>query len=452
MVLLGILVAAVGSLLTRPTYTSATQLFVAIQNSGSVQDLQQGDAFSQARVQSYVKTVSTPAVLQPVIDSLGLPTTPAKLANQVKASADLSTVIIDISATDESPARSAAIAQGVAESLIKAVATLEKSTTGSPSPVSLSIITPAETPTQASAPYTRLNLLLGLLVGLVLGIWTGILRSVLANRIRSEADLRHVTSAPLLGGIALDPDAFNKPLLNQIDRQSPRAESFRQLRTNLQFANVSGKAKSVLVTSSIPGEGKTTMAANLAIAMAQAGQRVCLVDADLRRPRVGDYLGLDSNTGVTTALIGHADADELLQPWGPDGLMVLTSGQIPPNPSELLGSADMKELILRLESAFDTVIIDAPPVLPVTDALVLSQQVGGVLVVINAQATKQRMLVKTLSALDLVGTNVLGVALNRLPAKGSDAYSYSYSAAKNDGSIQQPLAMQHEDLEAERAK
>ena len=450
--LLGILVAAAGSLLTRPTYTSATQLFVAIQNSGSVQDLQQGDAFSQARVQSYVKTVSTPAVLQPVIDSLGLPTTPAKLANQVKASADLSTVIIDISATDESPARSAAIAQGVAESLIKAVATLEKSTTGSPSPVSLSIITPAETPTQASAPYTRLNLLLGLLVGLVLGIWTGILRSVLANRIRSEADLRHVTSAPLLGGIALDPDAFNKPLLNQIDRQSPRAESFRQLRTNLQFANVSGKAKSVLVTSSIPGEGKTTMATNLAIAMAQAGQRVCLVDADLRRPRVGDYLGLDSNTGVTTALIGHADADELLQPWGPDGLMVLTSGQIPPNPSELLGSSDMKELILRLESAFDTVIIDAPPVLPVTDALVLSQQVGGVLVVINAQATKQRMLVKTLSALDLVGTNVLGVALNRLPAKGSDAYSYSYSAAKNDGSIQQPLAMQHEDLEAERAK
>lgn len=433
--LAGLLVSAAVSVLIKPTYTSDTQLFVALQNSGSVQDLQQGNTFSQARVQSYVKTVTTPVVLQPAIDSLGLTMTADELASNVKASTDLNTVLINISVTNESPVQAAAIAQAVANSLIKAVDTLERPKTGSPSPINLSIITPAEAPAQASAPNTRLNLMLGLLIGLALGIGAGILRSALDNRIRAEADLRDVTSASLLGGIALDADVSKKPLLTQINQQSPRAESFRQLRTNLQFANVSGKAKSVVVTSSIPGEGKTTTATNLAIAMAQAGQSVCLVDADLRRPTVGEYLGLERNAGLTTALIGKTDVNELLQRWGTDQLYVLTSGQIPPNPSELLGSAEMKDLIVRLESAFDTVIIDAPPVLPVTDAAVLSQHVGGVLVVVNTQIIKQQVLVKSLSALELVGANILGIVLNRLPTKGPDAYSYTYqgySAVKED--------------------
>lgn len=425
--LAGVFVGGALSVLVKPTYTSDTQLFVALQNSGSVQDLQQGNSFSQARVQSYVKTVTTPVVLQPVIDSLGLPLTASELANNVSATTDLNTVLINISVTNESPVQAAAIAQAIANSLIKAVDKLEKPKTDSPSPINLSIITPAEAPFQASAPNTRLNLILGLLIGFTLGIGGAIVRSLLDNRIRAEADLRHVSDAPLLGGIALDADVSKKPLLTQIDHQSPRAESFRQLRTNLQFANVSGKAKSVVVTSSIPSEGKTTTATNLAIAMAQSGQTVCLVDADLRRPTVGQYLGLERNAGLTTALIGNADVNELLQPWGSDQLYVLTSGQIPPNPSELLGSSAMKDLIARLEAAFDTVIIDAPPVLPVTDAAVLSQHVGGVLVVVNTQLIKQQVLVKSLAALELVGANILGVVLNRLPAKGPDAYSsYTY--------------------------
>ena len=118
--------------------------------------------------------------------------------------------------------------------------------------------------------------------------------------------------------------------------------------------------------------------------MAQAGQRVALVDADLRRPTVAMYLGLEGNVGLTTELIGSADSQELLQPWGRDELYVLASGQIPPNPSELLGSAAMKELLLKLEAEFDAVIIDAPPLIPVTDATVLAQLVGGVILVVGA--------------------------------------------------------------------
>ncbi|CAH0267320.1 Putative tyrosine-protein kinase YveL [Arthrobacter sp. Bi83] len=424
--LAGLLVGGVASVLAKPTYESQTQLFVAIQSSGSVQELQQGNTFSQARVQSYVGTVESPIVLQPVIDSLGLDVTAEQLADRVTATTDLNTVLINIKASDSSPVQAAAIAQAVADSLVKAVDSLEKPKAGGTSPVSLSIIKPARAADAPSSPNTKLNLALGLLLGVAIGLGTAILRTTLDNRIRGEADLRHITDAPLLGGIAFDSDATRKPLLTQTAPQSPRAESFRQLRTNLQFANVSGNANTVLLTSSLPGEGKSTTATNLAIALAQAGQTVCLVDADLRRPMVSEYLGLERNAGLTTALVGAADVNDLLQPWGSDNLYVLTSGQIPPNPSELLGSQEMKQLISRLEQAFDTVIIDAPPLLPVTDAAVLSQHVGGVVVIVGSQKLRHQDLQKSLNALQMVGSKVLGIVLNQLPVRGPDAYSYNY--------------------------
>lgn len=433
----GLLAGGVAAILTKPTYTAETQLFVAIQSSGSIQELQQGNTFSQARVQSYVKIVGSPVVLQPAIDTLGLQTSAEDLTERVKATTDLNTVLINISVSDQSPVQAAAIAQAVSNSLIKTVDMLEKQKTGGTSPVALSVIKPAIAPDAPSAPNTRLYLALGLVVGLALGVGASVLRSTLDNRIRGEADLRRVTDAPLLGGITFDANAVRKPLLTQAAPQSPRAESFRQLRTNLQFANISGRAKTVLVTSSLPGEGKSTSATNLAIALAQAGQSVCLIDADLRRPAVGEYLGLERDAGLTTALVGAADVNDLLQPWGEDKMFVLTSGRIPPNPSELLGSEEMRNLISRLEQAFDSIIIDAPPLLPVTDAAVLSQHVGGVVLVVGSQKLRHQDLEKSLNALKMVDSNVLGVILNRLPTKGPDAYAYSYYSHDPVGEVQQ---------------
>lgn len=425
-ILAGVLIGGLASIFVKPTYTADTKLFVAIQSSGSVQELQQGNTFTQARVQSYAETVTTPVVLQPVIDALGLQETAAELAQRVTAATDLNTVLIKISVVDSSPIQASATAQAVADSFVRTVEELERPKTGGESPVSLSIVSPAIAPASPSAPNTRLNLLLGLVVGLTAGVGIAFLRTLFDSRIQGEADLRRTTNAPLLGGIAFDPDASKKPLLTQASHQSPRAESFRQLRTNLQFANIAGQGNSVLVTSSLPGEGKSTTATNLAIALAQAGQTVCLVDADLRRPVVGEYLGLDRNVGLTTALVGAAEVDDILQPWGDDSLYVLSSGQIPPNPSELLGSEAMRTLIQRLEEAFDSVIIDAPPLLPVTDAAVLSQHVGGVVMVVGSGRIKHHDLEKSLRALDLVSADVLGVVLNLLPTKGPDAYAYSY--------------------------
>ncbi len=430
--ILGVLISGAVSMAIKPTYEARTQLFVAIQSSGSVQDLQSGNSFSQARVQSYIETVDTPAVLQPVIDNLGLDVSPFELAETVEARADLNTVLITITAEGGSPADAADVAQATADSLVRTVDDLERPLDGGESPVRLSVITPAIAPATPVAPDVPFNLVLGLVAGLTLGVAIALLRETLDTRVRSERDLRRVSDTPMLGGIVFDADAQRKPLLTQAPHQSPRAESFRQIRTNLQFAHVSHKSKAILVTSSLPGEGKTTTATNLAIAIAQGGQSVVLVDADLRRPRMDGYLGLERNAGLTTALIGRADVEDLLQPWGDDELYILTAGQIPPNPSELLGSDAMKHLITGLEQKFDAVIIDAPPLLPVTDAAVLAQQVGGVVLVIGSSKIRLPNLQQSLANLKMVNADLLGVIINFLPSKGPGAYTYGYYSYQSE--------------------
>lgn len=430
---IGMLVAGAASLMSTPTYTASTRLFVAIQNTGTISELQMGNSFSQARVQSYVETARTPVVLQPVIDELGLDTTAKDLSKNVSASADLSTVLITLSAESDSPVQAAAIAQAMASSLVDAVNELESSE-ASPewSPVKLSIVEPATAPDSPSSPNIPLMIGAGLIVGTLAGGVLSILRSSLDSKIRSVDDIKRVSDLPLLGGIVLENDVAKKPLITQAEHQSSRAESFRQIRTNLQFAHVDSESKTTLVTSSVPGEGKSTTATNLAIALSQSGQRVALIDADLRRPTVSNYLGLESGAGLTTALVGKADLADLLQPWGEDQLYVLSSGRIPPNPSELLGSSAMRDLIARLEEEFDAVVIDAPPLLPVTDASILAQMVGGVVMVVGTRKLGTRDFEEALRSLQFVQANLLGLVMNFLPSKGPDAYSYGYYSYKSD--------------------
>lgn len=424
--LLGTAAAAVTILLVTPQYTARTQLFVATQSSGTVTELQQGNNFTQARILSYVKTAETPAVLQEVADVIAPGTSVQTLSDKIDASADSNTVLITITAKDESPVQAAALAQATADSLIRVVQDLESTSADGTSPVRLSVITPAAAPSAPAEPNVGLYLLAGTLGGLVFGLLLALIRSSVDTKLRDGASVSRITSAPILGGIAYDDDAAKKPLLTQTGPQSQRAESYRQIRTNLQFANIANVSKTLLVTSSLPGEGKTTTATNMALAIAQAGQRVVLVDADLRRPMVAEYLGLERSVGLTTVLVGAADLQDVLQPWGDMDLFVMTSGQIPPNPSELLGSDAMAKLLERLEATFDVVIIDAPPLIPVTDASVLAQRTAGVVLVAGIGKIKDQDLERSLRSLELVEANLLGVVLNLLPTKGPDAYEYSY--------------------------
>jgi capsular exopolysaccharide synthesis family protein len=228
----------------------------------------------------------------------------------------------------------------------------------------------------------------------------------------------------VIARIGYDDQAPTHPLIVQSSPHSHRSEAFRRLRTNLQFLDIADQPKTIVVTSSLAGEGKSTTAMNLAITLADAGSRVALVDADLRRPSIAEYMGLEGEVGLTTVLIGRADLKDAIQQWGSGSLYVLPSGQVPPNPSELLGSGSMAKLLAQLSSQYDVVLIDTPPLLPVTDAAILAKITGGAVVVAAADQLHRQQLSAGLGSLQDVGARVLGVVLNRVAHKQTDGYSY----------------------------
>ena len=415
--------AIAATLLAVPTYSARSQVYVSLQSAGTTADLLQGSNFAQRQVKSYTDLVTTPRVLTPVIEQLDLATTPDELAKSITADSPLDTSLINVTATHTDPQTASDIANATAESLATEVTDLERPTDG-PSPVKISTVRIASAPTEPSAPNGKLNVALGLLLGLALGFGVAVLRKVLDTRIRTTDDIRAVTTASVMTTMAHDDDAVQHPLIVHSAPHSPRAEAFRRLRTNLQFLDVADRLETIVVTSSVTGEGKSTVAINLAITLADAGSRVALVDADLRRPSVAEYMGIEGRVGLTTVLIGQAKLADVVQPWGDGKLHVLPSGQVPPNPSEMVGSHAMAWLLGELVKQYDIVIVDTPPLLPVTDAAILARLAGGALVVAGANQLHRAQLAEAMDSLEAVGARVLGIVLNHLARKQTDSYAY----------------------------
>lgn len=409
------------SFLLTPQYESRTTLFVsATPTAGGANDLLQGNNFTQARVRSYVDLVTTDAVLGPVIDDEGLDSSVGALAARVSASSPLDTVLIDVRVSDESPQQAALLADAVAASLVDLVTELESPTIGEPSSVRLSVVETAQLATDPVSPRPLLNALLGLVLGLGLGVGLGVARDSLDTRVRTAEEATDALDAPLLAALQSEPGMSSRWMVSEETGFSSRAEALRRLRTNLQFLDVRSHRRSFVITSSVAGEGKTTVAVNLALTVAAARLRVVLVDADLRRPRVADYLRAEGSVGLTTLLIGKADLADVVQLWGPDGSVdFIASGEIPPNPSEILGSAEMEKLIRRLESEYDVVLIDSPPSLPVTDPSILASMCAGAIVVVSVGIARRDQLAVVKQSLGAAGANLLGVVVNRLTASGS---------------------------------
>ncbi|MBM3749237.1 MAG: CpsD/CapB family tyrosine-protein kinase [Acidobacteria bacterium] len=238
-----------------------------------------------------------------------------------------------------------------------------------------------------------------------------------------------------MGAIARIQD-IKEPGDHLVTKSHPRAaisEAYRLLRTSLQFSSLSNPASSVLITSSGPTEGKTTTAANLAITMAQAGKRVVLADTDLRRPAIHNFFGLANSQGLTSLLLDEGlKLDEVLADSGVAGLRVLTSGPLPPNPAELLGSPQMKQLIKRIREQAEVIIFDSPPVLAVADASILGSQCDGALLVVDAGKTRSEVAKRAKETLDKIGVKLFGVVLNKLSNRHGGGYYYYYYYSAED--------------------
>jgi capsular exopolysaccharide synthesis family protein len=434
--LLGALAGLAYSLSVPKTYRATAGVFFSLQYGDSASDLVQGSTYTQNQVTSFARLATTPAVLDPVIDDLGLDTTPNALAGRIEASAPLDTVLVEVTVTDGSADGSARIANAVVDTLSRTVENLAPRNDNGRPTVEATTVAPAEVPGGPASPKPPLNVAVGLGIGLLAGLALAWVRETLDNRVRDASVVAEVTDLPVVGTIG-SRSRNSQPVVIESDPHSPQADFFRQLGTNLQFLGVPGaggsgngrELRTVMVTSSVPAEGKSTVAANLAAALAESNARVVLVDADLRRPATAQMLGLEGAAGLSTILIGRATIDDVLQEWGTSGLHVLASGRVPPNSGELLNSPAMRQVLAELRQRYDFVILDAPPLLPVADAVILSRAVDGAIVVANVTKVRRHQLAESLRSLGQVKARVLGVVLNQVKRRDS---SYSYEPYGGD--------------------
>lgn len=435
LILAGIAVCVAGAggicALQTPEYSSSTQFFVATPTSSDATDALQGGVFSQQRVVSYTRLLTGPVLGRRVIDRLGLDSTTDELSGEITATADIQSVLIDVTVTDPSAARAQQIAETINTEFPALVTELETAGQGGASPVSVVVTGEPHLPGSPSSPNVVQALLIGAGVGLLLGIGLAIARSRLDRTVKDPAEAAELAGAPLIGTVLRD-GGLQKRHVVPAGLPSASGEAFRQLRNNLQFLNVDEPPKVIMITSALPSEGKTTAAINLGLALVQAGRRVTIVDADLRAAKVASYLDAVSGAGLTNVLTGSADLDDVLQPYGDGECRILAAGPTPPNPGELLASASMARVLEKLRSDNDFVIVDSPPLLPLADSTGLSVHVDGAVLAVHYGRTRKDQLEQAAAALERVGGRVLGVLLNIVPPRADLArslgqgYGYGY--------------------------
>ncbi|MET3721629.1 polysaccharide biosynthesis tyrosine autokinase [Arthrobacter sp. UYEF21] len=449
--LLATLTAFGWTVLQPKIYSSDSSGIVVTPGSDNVSLALAGDSLAKAKVKNYESVAKSRLVADRVIANLGLNTTADALLGTISVKVPLDTAEIKVTAQSPDPANAQRVADAWVNGLAAQVEAIETapaadtavepgstaksdavtSAAAAASAVRVLPLGKAVLPTAPVSPNVRLILALGALIGLALGVAYALVRRQLDRRIRSAAEIERLFGVPVIGTLPVDHRLDAKSTILEAgtaaqvhDAGGAMAEALRELRTNLSFLDVDQPPRVIVVTSSVQAEGKSTVTANLAVTMAAAGENVVVVDGDLRRPTLVDVFNLVPGVGVTDVLTGTAELADVLQPWGAlPNLSVLGSGRIPPNPSELLGSRAMKNMLSELaENAI--VLIDAPPLLPVTDAAVLSRVADGAIVVIRTGRSTQEQLAQSLGNLDKVKGRVLGAVLNYVPTRGTDSYSY----------------------------
>ncbi|MFR9805646.1 polysaccharide biosynthesis tyrosine autokinase [Pseudonocardia sp. RS010] len=425
--LLGCISSIIASWLTPPKYQTSLTMYVSAQATETASAAYQGAQLSQQRVSSYVQLIKSPTVMQDVAQLSGLDLTPAELSKMVSASSAVDTVLINISVEGDRPEHVVAIANATGLAMSNLVGELEKPTTPNGVPaVAIRVVDAASLPSSPSSPSATTYVLAGSITGLILGLATAFVRNHYDDAILDADQAREILHAPLLGSISYDPGVEKQPIGAIKDDQSPRAEAYRHIRTNLQFIGIDKAPRTILITSSLSEEGKTTTTINLAVALGATGSRVLLIDADLRRPSVSRTLGIEDSVGLTSVLTHRTHVNAAIQNWS-GRFEVLASGQLPPNPSELLASRQMSGLLSELRQRYDYILIDSPPLLPVTDAAALAPAVDGVVLVCRYRRTKAKDLRSAAHTLTGKSVTVLGVVLSMVPSNGPHAYSRYHS-------------------------
>ena len=404
-------------------YASTTRLFVNIPLAQDVSQALQGVQLTQQLIASYAEIATSQGAESDIATKLHLTE-----GINLSAAPVPGTLLVQIKATQSSPQLARDVAAAAGEELIAQIGQFEQ---GKSAAVQARTIDPAGIDTTPILPKPKRNLEEGVLLGLVVGLLAAFAAESIDRTIKEPGEVQTVVGAPLLALVPHHRGSIAKNLRLDKADDGRTSEAFRSLRTSVRFLEVDQPLRTIVITSPSAGEGKSTVAVNLAVAVAEAGERVILVDADLRRGRLADLFGVPSEPGLTSVIIGRTPASDALQPIG-TRLTLMPSGTYPPNPSELLGSTRAADVFDYLRAHADVVVIDAPPILPVSDAIVLSTQVDGVVLVAKSGRTKYEAAAEAQRRLDVIGANVVGCVFNGVSTRTSyGTYeNYRYDAPR----------------------
>lgn len=426
--LLGTAVALVLAAVQTPKYAASADVFVTVTSGQTTGDLAQGSTFAQDQARNFAAVVPREIVLEPVIKEFGLNISLEDLRKKISVDVPLNTSLITITVTDPSPQMAAAMANSVAHNLSAAVSSLSPTVSDvKGAAVRAELIESAAAPDKPSTPIIPLFAILGLLSGLVLAIAYLVVVELVVARVDSTEQIETLTGSTVLASLPRDRKLGRHPIAVTALPLSLRAESIRQVRTALKF--LPGEAnQTFVITSSVSGEGKSTTAANIAAAFAAEGISTCLVEADLRRPRLEGLLDLTGGPGLSDIVVGQSKIEDTVQPWGPDNLQVILVGTVPPNASELLGSSRGQEALAAIAERFEVTIIDTPPLTAVTDAAIIGRMFGGVVMIVGGGKVRTSELRQAKATLTVADVPIRGTILNLAKGDASTRpYAYSYS-------------------------
>ena len=450
LLIIGIIIgAAVGfgyASLQPKVYAASSSGYVTVGESGTV-DVLSGSTAAKERARSYAAIVSSEAVAQKIKQNTPeLSLTTGQIRSSLTATAGDNAALITVSAQASSPKNAQLLANSALQATADYIKEIEQNPGNAQALVNGDSNAAATPPANSNtvrviplnnasvnpplvSPNYQQNTLIGAVIGLVVVYAAIFLRRALDQRIRTRDDATKATGASILGVLPVSEDLNEENIVNGDTDDHIAQESIRQLRTNLRFVNVDTPPRSFIVTSAVPGEGKSTVSLSLARSLADAGSPVILIDADLRRPTVAKKLKLDAKVGLTQVLAGQVEIANAVHQLGDSNLFVLPAGRIPPNPSELLGSDKMRQLIKELSEEF-IVVVDVPPLLPVTDASLLSNSVDGVILVGSIGRSHREQMTEASSILKKVNANLFGLVLNRAPRKGlgNSYYGFGYAS------------------------